>query len=96
VTFSYVPADKQFQASDKFTLYVYSFSKELPAVTPVSLAKSGKKWTGSYPVDKTAFGLAAKIKLDEKMKIRIKGRATFSPCIIPPVRFFPVIKPDWL
>ncbi len=92
VTFSYVPADKQFQASDKFTLYVYSFSKELPAVTPVSLAKSGKKWTGSYPVDKTAFGLAAKIKLDEKNEDTNKGQGYFFPLYNPSAQILPGYK----
>ncbi|HRD02656.1 MAG TPA: redoxin domain-containing protein [Candidatus Saccharicenans sp.] len=79
VTFSYVPADKQFQSSNRFILYVYAFSKELPSVTPVNLTKSGKKWTGSYSVDKTVFGLAAKIKLDEKNEDTNKGQGYFFP-----------------
>ncbi|MDD8019840.1 MAG: redoxin domain-containing protein [Acidobacteriota bacterium] len=79
VTFSYIPVDKEFHSRDKFTLYVYSFSKELPAVTPVNLVKSGKKWAGSYSIDKAAFGLAAKVKLDEKNEDTNKGQGYFFP-----------------
>jgi len=79
VTFSYVPADKQFQSSSQFILYVYSFSKELPSVTPVKLVKSGKKWTGSCSIDQTAFGLAAKVKLDEKNEDTNNGQGYFFP-----------------
>ncbi|HRT25855.1 MAG TPA: redoxin domain-containing protein [Candidatus Saccharicenans sp.] len=79
VTFSYVPVDKNLHTRDQFTLYVYSFSKELKRVTPINLTKSGQKWTASYLIDKDAFGLAAKVKLDEKNEDTNNGQGYFFP-----------------
>ncbi|MGB9906471.1 MAG: redoxin domain-containing protein [Candidatus Saccharicenans sp.] len=74
VTFSYIPADKNLASRQAFSLYVYSYSKELPKVQAVELKKSGKKWTGSYAVDKEAYGLVAKVKLDKDTEDNNQGK----------------------
>lgn len=74
VTFAYIPADKNLAARETFSLYVYSYSKELPKVQAVELKKSGKKWTGTYPIDKEAYGLVAKIKLDKENDDNNQGK----------------------
>lgn len=74
VTFSYVPGDKNLTSRDKFTLYVYSYSRELPEVKSIELKKSGKKWTGTYQIDKNAYGLVAKIKLDRENEDNNQGK----------------------
>ncbi|MGC8745196.1 MAG: redoxin domain-containing protein [Candidatus Saccharicenans sp.] len=83
ITFSYLPADKNLSSRDKFNLYVYSFSRELPEVKLVELKKSGKKWVGTYVVDKKAYGLIAKIKLDKDNEDTNQGKgyifALYSP-----------------
>ena len=74
VTFSYIPADKNLASREVFTLYVYSYAKELPKVQAVELKKSGKKWTGSYAVDKEAYGLVAKVILDKETDDNNQGK----------------------
>jgi peroxiredoxin/uncharacterized protein HemY len=74
ITFSYVPGDKNLTSRHKFTLYVYSYSRELPEVKPIELNKSGKKWTGTFPVDKNAYGLVAKVKLDKENEDNNQGK----------------------
>lgn len=74
VTFSYIPADKNLASREVFNLYVYSYSKELPKVQTVELKKSGKKWSGSYAVDKEAYGLVAKVILDKDKDDNNQGR----------------------
>lgn len=74
VTFTYIPADKNLASREAFNLYVYSYSKELPKVQAVELKKSGKKWTGTYSIDKEAYGLVAKIKLDRENDDNNQGK----------------------
>ncbi|MBC7350499.1 MAG: redoxin domain-containing protein [Candidatus Aminicenantes bacterium] len=74
VTFSYILADKNLASRETFSLYVYSYSKELPKVQAVELKKSGKKWTGSYAVDKDAYGLVAKVILDKNTDDNNQGK----------------------
>lgn len=74
VTFAYIPADKNLASREAFNLYVYSYSKELPKVQTVELKKSGKKWTGTYTIDKEAYGLVAKIKLDRENDDNNQGK----------------------
>ncbi len=74
VTFAYIPADKNLASREAFNLYVYSYSKELPKVQAVELKKSGKKWTGNYTIDKEAYGLVAKIKLDRENDDNNQGK----------------------
>ncbi|NPV84329.1 MAG: redoxin domain-containing protein [Candidatus Aminicenantes bacterium] len=74
VTFAYIPADKNLASREAFNLYVYSYSKELPKVQAVELKKSGKKWTGTYTIDKEAYGLVAKIKLDRENDDNNQGK----------------------
>jgi hypothetical protein len=52
ITFSYVPAEKYLSSRDKFNLYVYSYSKELPEVKSVELKKSGKNGLEHIPLTK--------------------------------------------
>lgn len=79
VTFTYIPSDKKLQSRESFSLYVYSFARELPQVKPVELKKSGKKWTGTYTIDKGAYGLAAKIKLDKENEDNNQGKGYIFP-----------------
>ncbi|MCX8160168.1 MAG: redoxin domain-containing protein [Candidatus Saccharicenans sp.] len=74
VTFAYIPAEKDLASREAFSLYVYSYSRELPKVQAVSLKKSGKKWTGTYSIDKEAFGLVAKVKLDKDNEDNNQGK----------------------
>lgn len=74
VTFAYIPADKNLASREAFNLYIYSYSKELPKVQAVELKKSGKKWTGNYTIDKEAYGLVAKIKLDRENDDNNQGK----------------------
>ncbi|MBC7363938.1 MAG: hypothetical protein H5U07_05265, partial [Candidatus Aminicenantes bacterium] len=74
ITFTYIPADKKLHSRDAFTLYVYSFARELPEVKIVELKKSGKKWTGTYAIDPKAYGLIAKIKLDKENEDNNQGK----------------------
>ncbi|MGQ9800889.1 MAG: redoxin domain-containing protein [Candidatus Saccharicenans sp.] len=74
VTFSYIPVAKNLASRETFSLYVYSYSKELPKVQAVELKKSGKKWTGSYAVDKDAHGLVAKVILDKNTDDNNQGK----------------------
>ncbi|MCI4444854.1 MAG: hypothetical protein JHC32_02380, partial [Candidatus Aminicenantes bacterium] len=79
ITFTYIPSDKKLQSRDSFSLYVYSFARELPEVKSVELKKSGKKWTGTYPVDQKAYGLIAKIKLDKENEDNNQGKGYIFP-----------------
>lgn len=74
VTFSYIPADKNLASRETFSLYIYSYSKELPRVQALEMTKSGKKWTGTYSIDKEAYGLVAKVKLDRDNEDNNQGR----------------------
>jgi peroxiredoxin/predicted negative regulator of RcsB-dependent stress response len=74
ITFSYVPGDKLLTSRDKFNLYVYSYSTELPEVKSIELTRAGKKWTGSLPVNDKAYGLVAKIKLDRENEDNNQGK----------------------
>ncbi len=74
VTFSYQPADKNLASHESFTLYIYSYSTELPQVTIVELKRTGKRWSGSYEIDKNAYGLVAKVKLDKENEDTNQGK----------------------
>jgi len=74
VTFSYQPADKNLASHESFTLYIYSYSTELPQVTTVELKRTGKRWSGSYEIDKNAYGLVAKVKLDKENEDTNQGK----------------------
>jgi thiol-disulfide isomerase/thioredoxin/Flp pilus assembly protein TadD len=74
ITFTYIPSDKKLQSRNSFSLYVYSFARELPEVKTVELKKSWKKWTGTYAIDPKAYGLIAKIKLDKENEDNNQGK----------------------
>lgn len=92
ITFSYVPAEKYLSSRDKFNLYVYSYSKELPEVKSVELKKSGKKWVGTYPIDKNAYGLVAKIKLDKENEDNNEGKGYIFALYTPEGKVIPGYK----
>ncbi|MGB9863478.1 MAG: redoxin domain-containing protein [Candidatus Saccharicenans sp.] len=79
VTFVYIPSDKKLHSRDSFTLYVYSFARELPEVKPIELKKSGKKWFGTYSIDQKSYGLVAKIKLDKENEDNNQGKGYIFP-----------------
>lgn len=89
VTFSYVPGDKNLTSRDKFMLYVYSYSRELPEVKSIELKKSGKKWTGTYQIDKNAYGLVAKIKLDKENEDNNQGKGYIFALYTPDGKLIP-------
>ncbi|MDI6848669.1 MAG: redoxin domain-containing protein [Candidatus Saccharicenans sp.] len=74
VTFTYLPADKDQASREALSLYVYSYSTELPKVQAVDLKKSGKKWTAVYSIDKEAYGLVAKVRLDKENEDNNQGK----------------------
>lgn len=89
VSFSYFPGDKNLAARPAFYLYVYSYSKELPEVRPVELKKSGQKWVGTYAVDKNAYGLVAKVKLDKDNEDNNQGKGYIFPLYTPEGKIVP-------
>ncbi len=89
VTFAYIPADKNLAARETFSLYVYSYSKELPKVQAVELKKSGQKWTGTYSIDKEAYGLVAKIKLDRENDDNNQGKGYIFALYTPEGKLLP-------
>ncbi|MGB4704708.1 MAG: redoxin domain-containing protein [Candidatus Saccharicenans sp.] len=83
VIFSYLPANRGAGLPETLKLLVYSYSTELPRVKAVELKKSGKKWTGTYEIDKDALGLVAKVKIDRENEDTNQGKgyifALFTP-----------------
>ncbi len=74
VTFSYVPADKNLPSVDSLKLYIYSYSKDLPQVQVIELKKTNKEWAGTYNIPTEAYGLVAKVKLDQKIEDNNQGQ----------------------
>jgi len=74
VTFAYIPADKNLASREAFSLYLYSYSKELPEVQAIDLKKSGKKWTATYSTDKKPMAWWPKSNWTRITKIIIRAR----------------------
>jgi len=89
VTFAYIPADKNLASREAFSLYLYSYSKELPEVQAIDLKKSGKKWTATYSTDKKAYGLVAKVKLDKDNEDNNQGKGYIFALYTPEGKILP-------
>lgn len=89
VTFSYIPESTDLSSQEAFSLYVYSYSTELPRVQTVELKKSGKKWAGTYEIDREAFGLVAKVKLDKENEDNNQGKGYIFALYTPEGKILP-------
>lgn len=74
VTFSYIPADKNLPTVDSFSLYIYSYSQDLPQVQVIELKKTNKEWAGTYKIPQGTYGLVAKVKLDRESEDNNQGQ----------------------